>query len=63
MSLKKSGLFFNRNIMNMKKIRRIIEVVKHPQPLDKVSIVLSPFFLTISPRIKAIPNTKTINSI
>ena len=47
----------------MKKIRRIIEVVKHPQPLDKVSIVLSPFFLTISPRIKAIPNTKTINSI
>jgi len=34
-----------------------------PQPLDKVSIVLSPLLLTINPTNKPKPNTSTINSI
>ena len=37
--------------------------IRHPQPLDKVSIVLSSFFLRINPTNKAIINTTTSNSI
>ena len=39
--------------------RKIIQ----PQPLDNVSIVLSPLFLMIRPTIKAMANIKKINSI
>ena len=34
-----------------------------PQPLDNVSIVLSPLFLIIRPTINAMANKKKINSI
>ena len=62
MSLKKSGLSLNRNTMNTKRISSTNKVVIHPQPLDKVSIVLSPLLLMISPSINANANNPT-NSI
>ena len=62
MSLKKSGLFFNRRTTTTKRINSTNKVVIHPQPLDKVSIVLSPLLLMISPSINANANNPT-NSI
>ena len=59
MSLKKSGLLFKRRTTTTKRIKITNKVVVHPQPLDRVSIVLSPFFLKINPRIKANANIPT----
>ena len=43
-------------------INRKISQKTHPQPFDRVSMVLSPFFRRIKPISKATPNNSTINS-